>query len=401
MRRARPKTIERRPRVGPQRWPGEPECEARTAFWAHGWGIGYNASEAKLITATRCAAQLLRMWIKLRRKVRCGRTLEAADGWGFHFTAVLPWTTAVIGGLGWLGLGGWVRGGWVKVCGFSGVHDPMEKMFYTLEETAQKLGKSTEEVREMAKSGQLQEFRDRDKLMFKREHVDLLSGGGSDDDIIPLAGQSGEMEPIGLASSGSATGIALSRDDKDSTGISIFEAEDTDESDPSAVTRVTQGGIPLVDPGEDAAGKSASGSGGLLDLTREDDDSSLGPTLLEDVYGSETIAQQTSVEPSQGGGDALFEGESSGNDGATSNVGGVVVLHEVYDGAGSGLVGGLAIGMIISIAIAAFTVIVGITSTYGGGLMTTIGDNFMILLAVMGGVTLIAAVVGMVVGKRS
>lgn len=283
---------------------------------------------------------------------------------------------------------------------FFGVTDSMEKIFYTLEEAAQKLGRTTDEVRDMAKSGQLKDFRDRDKLMFKREHVDLLAGGGGDDDVIPLAGDSGELEPIGLASSGSATGISLSRDDKDSTGISIFEAEATDDSDPSAVTRVSSMGIPLVDPGDDASGKSASGSGGLLDLTREDDNASLGPSLLDDVYGSETVAQQTAVEPAQGG-DGLFEGTSSEASDANQAGAPMMVAVEAYDGAGSGLVGGLAIGIILSIAIAAFTVIVGITSTYGGGLMSTIGDNFMILLGVMAGVMLIAGVLGVVLGKRS
>ena len=59
----------------------------------------------------------------------------------------------------------------------------MAKMFYTLDEASQKLGKSEDEVRELASSGQLQEFRDRDQLMFKVEQVDLLAGGGDDDDF--------------------------------------------------------------------------------------------------------------------------------------------------------------------------------------------------------------------------
>ena len=54
----------------------------------------------------------------------------------------------------------------------------MAKMFYTLEEVAEKLGKSEEDVREMARTGELQEFRDRDKLMFKVEQIDLLCFGG-------------------------------------------------------------------------------------------------------------------------------------------------------------------------------------------------------------------------------
>ena len=50
----------------------------------------------------------------------------------------------------------------------------MAKLFYSLEDAAQRLGKSTDEIQEMAASGQLQEFRDRDSLVFKREQVDLL-----------------------------------------------------------------------------------------------------------------------------------------------------------------------------------------------------------------------------------
>ena len=53
----------------------------------------------------------------------------------------------------------------------------MAKMFYTLEEAAAKLGKNTDQVKDMVSSNQLQEFRDRDRLMFKVEQVDLLAGG--------------------------------------------------------------------------------------------------------------------------------------------------------------------------------------------------------------------------------
>ena len=45
----------------------------------------------------------------------------------------------------------------------------MAKMFYTLDEAAAKLGMSESDVQSLAESGQLQEFRDRDKLMFKDE----------------------------------------------------------------------------------------------------------------------------------------------------------------------------------------------------------------------------------------
>ena len=52
----------------------------------------------------------------------------------------------------------------------------MAKMFYTLEEAAQTLGVSADQIKQMAEQGKLQQFRDRDKLMFKREQVDQLHG---------------------------------------------------------------------------------------------------------------------------------------------------------------------------------------------------------------------------------
>lgn len=279
----------------------------------------------------------------------------------------------------------------------------MEKMFYSLEEAAAKLGKSPEEVRAMAESGQLREFRDRDKLVFKREEVDLMAGGGEEADIIQLA-DSGEMDPIPLVAS-SGTGISM-KEEKESTGISIFEAENTDESDPSAVTRVTaaQGG--LVDPGNEDSTKGGSGSGGLLDISREGDDTSLGADLLADVYGSETVAQQTAVDATAAGGEAggLFEsptGDAAAEAAAASAGAGMLVMVEAYDGAGSGLVGGLALGMIASIGVAAFAIIMGITSTAGGGILSTLGDNFWAVVGAGAGVTLLAAIIGWVLGRRS
>jgi hypothetical protein len=267
----------------------------------------------------------------------------------------------------------------------------MDKMFYSIDEAAQKLGKSVDQVRDMAARGQLQEFRDREALVFKCEQVDLLAG----DDVIPLA-DSGELEPLTLASSGSTPGLVEA---KESTGINIFEAEGTDEADPSAVTRVTASPGSLVDPGD----KSASGSGGLLDMTREPDDTSLGADLLGDVYGNETMAAQTSAEPAiAGDGGALFETPGAVMETTeTTTTSMAMVPAEPYDGVASGWVGGLALGAVIAVALAAFTLIIGLTSTAGGGMLKTVGDNFMILVGVAAGLPILFAVIGLVLGKRS
>lgn len=48
----------------------------------------------------------------------------------------------------------------------------MAKMFYSLKETAKKLKITESEVIRLARSGQFQDFRDRDRLMFKVEQID-------------------------------------------------------------------------------------------------------------------------------------------------------------------------------------------------------------------------------------
>ena len=80
----------------------------------------------------------------------------------------------------------------------------MAKLFYTLEETCTRLNKSEDDVRSMAQSGQLEEMRDGDSIMFKRQQVDLLAGddGGGELDLDISGGSS-----LGLDLSGSAPGI--------------------------------------------------------------------------------------------------------------------------------------------------------------------------------------------------
>lgn len=281
----------------------------------------------------------------------------------------------------------------------------MAKMFYTLEEAAQRLGKTPEEVQTMAERGELQEFRANDRLMFKREQVDLKAGGDAEDDLIPLA-DSGDLEPLTLASSGSATGIPIDpMNTKEQTGISIFDADATDEADPSALTRV----VPVAaspgfasDSGAGDPGASGSGSG-LMDLTRETDDTSLGANLLDDVYGSETVAAQTQADemsPEEGG--ALFESSSAAPAESESMSGGVAipVAVEAYDGAGSGLVGGLAFGMAASALLAVFVLTLGLWST-GGSMMDVLGSNMWALVGGAAGLTLIGTLVGWFLGKKS
>ena len=70
------------------------------------------------------------------------------------------------------------------------------KLFYTLEETAEKLSMSVDQVKQLAKDGQLQLFRDRDKLMFKVDQVDAKVAGGATDGDTAGGTSSGSIGPI-------------------------------------------------------------------------------------------------------------------------------------------------------------------------------------------------------------
>ena len=55
----------------------------------------------------------------------------------------------------------------------------MAKMFYTAEETAQKLGKTVDGLKDLVRAGKLREFRDGGKAQYRVEDVDRLTAGGS------------------------------------------------------------------------------------------------------------------------------------------------------------------------------------------------------------------------------
>lgn len=278
----------------------------------------------------------------------------------------------------------------------------MAKMFYTLNEAAAKLGMDEADVQSLAESGQLQEFRDREKLMFKVEQVDLLAGDDEVDEDITLADTGTAMEGISLSSTGSQTSLSLEASG-DATGISIFDSEEDDAVDANADTLVSSGGLGGSGFNMDAG---ASGSG-LAQLAFEPDDTSLGGNLLDD------LAADSQAGASQGGsaiGDtafggsvagALFEGTSSGeSEFAPAPAMAPMAGAEVYDGPASGLFGGAALGMILLMMLSLAVMILGMT---GGSqqLLGKVDTNMLYMIGGGGaGVVVIFAIVGWVAMRK-
>jgi hypothetical protein len=258
----------------------------------------------------------------------------------------------------------------------------MAKMFYSLEEAATKLGMDVAEVQALAESGQLQEFRDRDKLMFKVEQVDLLAG--DDDDEIILAEDTADgIDPISLSASGTGSAFNISMESaSDATGVSIFEPEDG-AADANADTLVSGGGLGASGFAMDAG---ASGSG-LAQLAFEPDDTSLGSNLLDDLAADSqadgSMGASALGESAVGGSlpGALFEGASESSNEFTPSAGMVPMpMGEAYDGPASGLFGGMALGIFLMLVAALGVMILGMS---GGtaGLLGSIDTNTLYMIA--------------------
>ena len=286
----------------------------------------------------------------------------------------------------------------------------MAKMFYNINEAAEKLGLSVDEVKKMADTGKLQQFRDRDNVMFKVDQIDKLAAAGSGDSAVMKQPNTaaGDTDAIDLAEAVDVDHEKPKRrdDTRGATGISVFDADEIDAADPMAQT-VVSGSMAGE---EDEIALEAVGSGsGLLDLTRESDDTSLGAELLEEIYPA-------------GGSDAKMEG-GSGFEGIFDAAGGVdsapsslsdvettgvpsevapttMVAAETVDPAASGWTGGLMLGAFVALVLAAFVVV----TTMGGtiaALTTKLAENLPMYAGGLLVVAIIFAVIGLFVGKAA
>jgi len=173
-----------------------------------------------------------------------------------------------------------------------------KKMYYSEQEAAEKLG-GQEQLNQYVEQGQLRAYPDGNKRMFKAEDVDALGGGEEEIALTPADTQTPAGDQASLSEADAESEKPDSKEDTviTSEGISIFDDEDLEieTADPMAKTQVA----PSV---EDQVLLEGTGSGsGLLDLTRESDDTSLGAEVLEhiDMEGS-VGGEPAGMEPQAG-----------------------------------------------------------------------------------------------------
>ncbi len=207
----------------------------------------------------------------------------------------------------------------------------MAGMFYSLQEVAQKLNKTEEEIKELVKTGKIREFRNGPNVLFRINEVEALM---SETTVIPSdqidiaeetkpaeaeekteqppqepkaeeekteekppeaepAKPEEEQESITLAEDATPKADLIGEDtaiigeetglDEKGTGLANLEELMVDTSEGAS-------GAPLTE-GEEDLSLDTFGSGGLLDVSLQADDTSLGG-ILDEIYTPEGEAEE-------------------------------------------------------------------------------------------------------------
>lgn len=256
-----------------------------------------------------------------------------------------------------------------------------KKMYYTEQEAAERLGIPADELAKLVRDDKLRVFQDGPRKMFKTAEVDAIAPPAEEE--IELAPADSVADQVSL-SEADRQPPAKSKEDTVITaeGISIFDDEDLEieAADPMAKTQIT----PSL---EEQISTEGVGSGsGLLDLTRESDDTSLGAEVLSNI-------DMGDVEQELGVADVVPEAPRS----TPAAVVELAPAEEVSDGP-SGLFGGIAIACA---AVSLLLALVALTAAEGAlpNWVAALKENAPVVL--IGAIVVIAilAVVGMMMGK--
>jgi len=186
----------------------------------------------------------------------------------------------------------------------------MAGMFYSLQEVMDKLGKSEDELADLVKEGKLREFRDGPNLLFKVEEVDSFVAEMQVEESgdIELEDSGDEISLESAESKDGGDEISLGGGDTTavtSEGVSVLGESDADDykiaDDTMAETKIASGATSFLDEAlgskgsgevsmeeiEEDVNLDSFGSGsGLLDLSLQADDTSLGG-ILDEIYTPE------------------------------------------------------------------------------------------------------------------
>jgi len=207
---------------------------------------------------------------------------------------------------------------------------------------------------------------------------------------IPSPGRSGSSGSGGMSLSGSATHAGVGS----RAGVDIFQNEDVDRVDAAAQTAVG---------GEENLSMESVGSGsGLLDLTREGDDTSLGAELLDEIAPGSSIAgpggsiARRAAGESAAGGMGLVDSPPPSRATATQNV----VYEDPMDPMSTAF-GLAALGATAIILVGAFALFSGLLNNMPPLMHEVASKGFPVVAGAGLAVGLIGFVIGLVLGKSA
>ncbi|MFB3893911.1 MAG: hypothetical protein ACE15C_18020 [Phycisphaerae bacterium] len=255
-----------------------------------------------------------------------------------------------------------------------------KRMYYTEAETAAKLGVGLAELSNMVRDNKLHSYVDGIRKMFKVDEVDALAA--------PAAAGTGEVEltpaegEVSLSEADAAKPPTKEDTVITAEGISIFDDEDLEieTADPMAKTQIA----PSVE--EQTALEGVGSGSGLLDLTRESDDTSLGAEVLDHIDMTGEVGSGIAHEAPE----------------ATPYIAPqeIVVVESAADtmDASSGLFGGIAVATALLMVLMGIVVGAAVQGTTPGFVLG-MKENIGVVLGVAVVVIIIGAVAGYLMGK--
>jgi hypothetical protein len=203
----------------------------------------------------------------------------------------------------------------------------MGGMFYSLQEVIEKLNRTEQEIKELVRIGKLREFRDGQSLLFKIDEVETLlldttvmnalgvkkddSKGGEDAAEILLVPDNEEEEEKTEKGAGETDADTVVAGE----GINVLEetsGEYTFSEDTKTETRALSEEASLDEIEKDVSLDSFGSGSGLLDLSLQADDTSLGG-ILDEIYTPEGAGEKKT-----GGEDMIGVEEKAGAGGSGS-----------------------------------------------------------------------------------
>jgi hypothetical protein len=189
--------------------------------------------------------------------------------------------------------------------------------YYSQDEAMKRLALGKTQIANLVRDGKMREFRIEGQTKYKVDDIDALAaeinpmvGSGMDEsstdgasesaiELLPVDATDGGTDAISLEETGDHLVPAPpSKEDTVITpaGVSVFDEDELAgmDADPMAKTQIA----PSV---TDELSIEGGGGSGLMDMTRESDDTSLGAELLDEIYSGDETQPDKAPPPEVGG----------------------------------------------------------------------------------------------------